>query len=153
MDTIAEKLDYINKEIKNTNVNLLGNFSTHLNNAKEIKIKYYYNSRNKLKNIDAKILLKHNFQKEIISLAELLEKKVLINKIISTKKIKIEKHKYAPELNKVKINKNTLEAPNVVSIENMVTTMQKIQDHKAINLRTFLSNKSVSYLNNILILN
>ncbi len=77
----------------------------------------------------------------------------MINKIISTKKIKIEKHKYAPELNKVKINKNTLEAPNVVSIENMVTTMQKIQDHKAINLRTFLSNKSVSYLNNILILN
>ncbi len=37
MDTIAEKLDYINKEIKNTNVNLLGNFSTHLNNAKENK--------------------------------------------------------------------------------------------------------------------
>ncbi len=153
MDTIAEKLDYINKEIKNTNVNLIGNFNTHLKNAKEIKIKYYYNSRLKLKNIDAKILLKHDFQREIISLAELLEKKVLINKIISTKKIKIEKHKFAPELNKVKINKSTIEAPNVVSIENIVTTMQKIQDHKAINLRTFLNNKSVSYLNNILILN
>ena len=52
-----------------------------------------------------------------------------------------------------KINKSTIEAPNVVSIENMVTTMQKIQNHKAINLRTFLNNKSVSYLNNILILN
>ena len=153
MNTIAEKLDYINKEIKNTNVNLFGDFSTHLNNAKEIKIKYYYNSRNKLKNIDAKILLKHNFQKEIISLAELLEKKVLINKIISTKNIRLEKHKYAPELNKVKINKSNIDAPNVVSIENIVTTMQKIQDHKAINLRTFFNNKSVSYLNNILILN
>ena len=42
METITEKLDYINKEIKNTNVNLIGNFNTHLKNAKEIKIKYYY---------------------------------------------------------------------------------------------------------------
>ena len=84
MDTISEKLDYINKEIKNTNVNLLGDFDTYLRNAKEIKIQYYYNSRNKLKDIDSKILLKHNFQREIISLAELLEKKVTINKIINT---------------------------------------------------------------------
>ena len=153
MNTISEKLEYINVEIKNTNVNLLGDFNIHLKNAKEIKKEYYYKSRLKLKNIDSKILLKHNFQREIISLAELLEKKVLINKIISTKKIKIEKHKFAPELNKVRINKNTFDAPNVVSIQDMVTTMQKIQDHKAINLRTFLSNKSISYLNNILVLN
>lgn len=152
METISEKLDYINKEIKNTNVNLIGNFNTHLNNAKEIKTKYYYNSRNKLKDIDSKILLKHNFQKEIISLAELLEKKVVINKIINTKNIRLERHKFAPELNKVKINKTILEAPNVVAIDDMVSTMQKIQDYKAINLRTFLTKKSISYLNNILIL-
>ena len=153
MQTISEKLDYINKEIKNTNVNLVGDFCTHLNNAKEIKYKFYYNSRNKLKNIDAKILLKHNFQAEILSLAELLEKKVLINKIISSKNIRLEKHKFAPELNKTKINKSTIDTPNVVSISDTVTTMQKIQNNKAINLRTFLSNKSVSYLNNILVLN
>ena len=152
MKTISEKLDYINKEIKNTNVNLIGNFNTHLKNAKEIKIKYYHNSRNKLKNIDSKILLKHNFQKEIISLAELLEKKVVINKIINTKNIRLERHKYAPELNKVKINKTIFQAPNVVSIQDMVSTMQKIQNCNAINLRTFLNNKSISYLNNILIL-
>ena len=152
METISEKLDYINKEIKNTNVNLIGNFNTHLKNAKEIKIKYYYSSRLKLKNIDSKILLKHNFQKEIISLAELLEKKVVISKIITTKKIKVSKHKFAPELNKTKISKHTIDTPNVVSIDNMVTTMQKIQNCSAINLRTFLTKKSISYLNNILIL-
>ena len=152
MQTISEKLDYINKEIKNTNVNLIGDFNTHLNNAKEIKIKYYYSSRLKLKNIDSKILLKHNFQKEIISLAELLEKKVVINKIISTKNIRLERHKFAPELNKVKINKTIFEAPHVVTIDDIVSTMQKIQNCNAINLRTFLNNKSISYLNNILIL-
>lgn len=152
METISEKLDYINKEIKNTNVDLIGNFNTHLKNAKEIKIKYYYSSRLKLKNIDSKILLKHNFQKEIISLAELLEKKLVINKVINTKNIRLELHKFAPELNKVKINKTILEAPNVVAIDDIVSTMQKIQDYKAINLRTFLNNKSISYLNNILIL-
>lgn len=153
MKTISEKLDYINKEIKNTNVNLLGDFNIHLKNAKEIKKEYYYNTRLKLKNIDSKILLKHNFQKEIISLAELLEKKVVINKIISTKKIKIEKHKFAPELNKVRINKNTFDAPNLIKIDKEISVVDKLENHKAINLRTFLSNKSISYLNNISILN
>ena len=152
METISEKLDYINKEIKNTNVNLMGDFNTHLKNAKEIKIKYYHSTRLKLKDIDSKILLKHNFQKEIISLAEILEKKVVINKIINTKNIRLEKHKFAPELNKVKFNKTIFEAPNVVSIQDMVSTMQKIQDHKAVNLSTFLTRKNISYLNNILIL-
>lgn len=152
METISEKLDYINKEIKNTNVSLIGNFNTHLNNAKEIKYKFYYNSRNKLKNIDSKTLLKHNFKKEIISLAQLIEKKVVINNIINTKNIKLERHKFAPELNKVKINKTILEAPHVVTIDNIVSTMQKIQNCNATNLSTFLTKKSISYLNNILIL-
>lgn len=149
MKTISEKLDYINKEIKNTNVNLLGDFNIHLKNAKEIKYKFYYNSRNKLKNIDSKTLLKHNFQAEILSLAELLEKKVAINKIINTKKIKIEKHKFAPELNKVTINKNTFAAPYVISINKEITTYQKLENHNYINLRQFLNKLSISKLNNI----
>lgn len=86
MKTISEKLDYINIEIKNTNVNLLGDFNTHLKNAKEIKTKYYYNNRNRLKDIDSKILLKHNFQREIISLAELLEKKVTMENCFTKRK-------------------------------------------------------------------
>jgi len=151
MNTISEKLDYINKEIKNTNVSLLGDFDTHLNNAKKIKYKFYSSNRNKLKSIDSKILLKHNFQAEILSLAELLEKKVVINKIISTKKIKIEKHQFAPELNKVTINKNTIDSPYVINIDESITTYQKLENHNSINLITFLSSKSISYLNNILI--
>jgi len=153
MDTISEKLDYINKEIKNTNVNLLGDFNIHLNNAKEIKYKFYYNSRNKLKNIASKILLKHNFQAEIISLAELLEKKVIINKILKTKKIKLKRHKFAPEINKVTIGKNTFNAPYVINIDKEITTYQKLENHKYINLKQFLNKLSISKLNNILVLN
>jgi len=153
MKTISEKLDYINKEIKNTNVKLLGNFNTHLKNAKEIKYKFYYNNRNKLKNIDAKILLKHNFQAEILSLAELLEKKVTINKIVNTKKIKLERNKFAPELNKVTINNNEIEAPHVIEIDKEITTYQKLENHKYINLKQYLTKLSISKLNNILLLN
>ena len=152
MDTISEKLDYINKEIKNTNVNLLGDFNIHLENAKEIKYAFYFNSRNKLKNIDAKILLKHNFQAEILSLAELLEKKVIINKILKIKNIKIETHKFAPELNKVTINKKTFNAPNVINIDKEITIYQKLENNNYINLRQFLSKLDTSKLNDILII-
>jgi len=148
MKTISEKIDYINKEI-----NLTTNFNTHTKKAKEIKQKYYYLNRLQLKKLDAKILLKHNFQAEVLSLAELLEKKVLINKIISTKNIRVERHKYAPELNKVRINKNTFDAPNLIKIDKKISVADELQNHKAINLTTFLSDKSISYLNNILILN
>ena len=153
MKTISEKLDYINKEIKNTNVNLIGNFNTHLKNAKEIKYKFYYNSRNKLKNIDSETLLKHNFQAEILSLAELLEKKVTINKIVNTKKIKLERNKFAPELNKVTINNNTFNAPYVYAINKEITTYQKLENHNYINLKQYLLKLSISKLNNILKLN
>lgn len=158
MDTISEKLDYINKEINNTNVNLLGDFNTHLNNAKEIKIKYYNSSKEKLKNIDSKTLLKHNFQSEVLILAELLEKKVVINKIINIHNIRVERHKYNPTSNKVLfLSKKTkkikeIDAPYVIEISKTITVRQKLENHKAINLSTFLSSQSISYLNNILIL-
>ena len=158
MNTISEKLDYINKEIKNTNVSLLGEFNTHLKNAKEIKIKYYNSSKEQLKNIDSKTLLKHNFQSEVLRLAELLEKKALINKIISTHNIRIERHKYNPTSNKVLFlskktkKKKEINIPNVIEISKTTTIRQKLENHKAINLITFLSSQSISYLNNILTL-
>ena len=157
MKTISEKLDYINLEIKNTNVNLVGNFSTHLNNAKGIKKKYYNNNKLKLKNIDSKLLLKHNFQREILILAELLEKKQTINKIIKKYSIKIERNVYAPELNKTYLtnkNKETkeIETPNVVEINKAISTYKKLENNNYINLQTFLTKKNISYLNNLLML-
>lgn len=150
MNTINEKLDYINLEIKNTNVNLLNNFSSYLNKAKEIKKEYYYKNRLKLKNLDSKLILKHNFQGEVISLAEKLEKVDTIKKIIKNKKIVLERHAYAPEINKAKINNFTIDAPNVVTIYDEPTTLQKLQNYKAVSLKIFLTRKDISYLNNLL---
>ena len=156
MKTISEKLDYINLEIKNTNVNLIGNFSIHLNNAKEIKKKYYKGNQSKLKNIDSKVLLKHDFQKEILLLAELLEKKQLINKILKKYNIKLERNKFAPELNKAYlINKaketKTIETPHVVEIDKEISTYKKMENHNYINFQSYLSKKSISYLNNLIV--
>ena len=156
MNTVNEKLDYINIEIKNTNVNLISNFNIHLSNAKEIKKKYYNSNKSKLKNIDSKILLKHNFQAEILSLAELLEKKQTINKIIKKYNIKIERHIYASEINKTYLTNKAKETkeistPYVVEIDKQISTYKKLENHNYINLETFLTKKSISYLKNLLL--
>jgi hypothetical protein len=151
MRTTKQKLDYILNEI-----NDVQNYNLHTRKAKEIKIEYYNLSKNKLKNILPSVLLAHDFSGEVLRLGELLEKKQIINKIISTKKIKLERHKFAPELNKLKIigkQKNIIDAPNVIKISERVTPYDELMNHKAKNVKQFLSTKSINYLNNLLILN
>jgi hypothetical protein len=151
MRTIKQKLDYILEQI-----NEVQNYNLHTRNAKEIKILYYKSSKNKLKNILPSVLLAHDFSGEVIRLGELLEKKEIINKIIATKKIKLVRHKFAPELNKLQIigkEKNIINAPNVIKISESVTPYDELLNHKAKNVKQFLSIQSISYLNNLLILN
>ena len=151
MRTIKQKLDYILNEI-----NEVQNYNLHTRNAKEIKIEYYKSSKNKLKDILPSVLLSHDFSGEVIRLGELLEKKEIINKIIATKKIKVVRHKFAPELNKLQIigkEKNIINAPNVIKISERVTPYEELMNHKAKNVKQFLSIQSINYLNNLLILN
>ena len=151
MRTIKQKLDYILEQI-----NEVQNYNLHTRNAKEIKIEYYMLSKNKLKNILPSVLLSHNFSGEVLRLGEMLEKKEIINKIIATKKIKVVRHKFAPELNKLQIigkEKNIINAPNVIKISESVTPYDELMNHKAKNVKQFLSIQSINYLNNLLILN
>ena len=151
MKTTKQKLDYILEQI-----NEVKNYNLHTRNAKEIKIEYYMASKNKLKNILPSVLLSHNFSGEVLRLGELLEKKEIINKIIATKKIKLVRHKFAPELNKLEIigkEKNIILAPHVVKISERVTPYEELLNHKAKNIKQFLSIQSINYLNNLLILN
>jgi hypothetical protein len=151
MRTTKQKLDYILNEI-----NEVQNYNLHTRNAKEIKIEYYKSSKNKLKDILPSVLLSHDFSGEVIRLGEMLEKKEIINKIIATKKIKVVRHKFAPELNKLEIigkEKNIINAPNVIKISESVTPYDELMNHKAKNVKQFLSIQSISYLNNLLILN
>lgn len=151
MKTTKQKLSYILHEI-----NSVKNYSKHVENAKEIKIKYYQLSEGQLKDITPSKILSHNFAGEILRLAEQLEKKQIINKIIATKKIKLSRHKHAPELNKVTIigaQKNEIKAPYVVGIDESITPYQKLMHPDTCNLKTFLSRESITYLNNLLLLN
>jgi hypothetical protein len=151
MRTIKQKLDYILNEI-----NEVQNYNLHTRNAKEIKIEYYKSSKNKLKDILPSVLLSHNFSGEVLRLGEMLEKKEIINKIIATKKIKLVRHKFAPELNKLQIigkEKNTIDAPYLIKISESVTPCESFMHPKLCNLATFLCSKNISYLNNLLILN
>ena len=151
MRTTKQKLDYILNEI-----NEVQNYNLHVKNAKEIKIKYYKLSEKQLKEVPPSKILQHSFGGEVLSLGEMLEKKEIINKIIATKKIKVVRHKFAPELNKLQIigkEKNTIDAPYLIKISESVTPYESFMHPKLCNLATFLCSKNISYLNNLLILN
>jgi hypothetical protein len=151
MKTTTQKLKYILDEI-----NEVQNYNLHVKKAKEIKIEYYKLSEKQLKDVPPSKILQHSFGGEVLSLGEMLEKKEIINKIIATKKIKVVRHKFAPELNKLQIlgkEKNIINAPNVIKISESVTPYDELMNHKAKNVGQFLSIQSISYLNNLLILN
>lgn len=146
-----QKLKYILDEI-----NTIDNINKHVKNAKEIKIKYYKLSEKQLKDVPPSKILQHSFGGEVMRLGEQLEKTEIINKIIKTKKIKISRHKNAPEINTTTIvggEHNEIKTPYVVEIDKNITPYQKFMHPDSCNLKTFLSRQSINYLNNLLILN
>lgn len=108
METISEKLDYIIKEI-----NLTPNYIKQIKEAKREKIEYYNSNKLELKNIDSKKILKHNFQAEVIARAEQIEKLETFEALYDNDIIGLEKHIFAPELNKLLISNHpqTIEIP------------------------------------------
>jgi len=108
METISEKLDYIIKEI-----NLTPNYIKQIKEAKREKIDYYTSNKLELKNIDGKKILKHNFQSEVIARAEQIEKLETFEALYDNDIIGLEKHIFAPELNKLLISNypQTIEIP------------------------------------------
>lgn len=146
-----QKLKYILDEI-----NTVDNINKHVKNAKEIKIKYYKLSEKQLKDVPPSKILQHSFGGEVMRLGEQLEKTEIINKIIKTKKIKLTRHKNAPEINTTIIvgaQRNEIKTPHVVEIDKNITPHQKFMHPNSCNLKTFLSRQSINYLNNLLILN
>lgn len=151
MRTTKQKLKYILDEI-----NSVQNHNAHVKNAKEIKTKYYKLSEKQLKDVPPSKILNHSFGGEVIRLGEQLEKTEIINKIIKTKKIKLTRHKNAPEINTttiVGLQRNEIKTPYVVEIDKNITPYQKFMHPDSCNLKTFLSRQSINYLNNLLILN
>lgn len=151
MRTVKQKLNYILSEI-----NDVQNHNQHVKNAKEIKLEYYKLSKAQLKDILPSKILSHSFGGEVLSLAEKLEKTEIINKIVATKKIKLTRHKNAPELNTTTIigaQRNEIKTPYVVEVEKNITPYQQFINPNSCSLKIYLSRQSICYLNNLLILN
>lgn len=95
MDTIEEKIELIKKAILSTKIKKHKKFEQE---AKDMLIIYYTETnKHKLKDISVDNILEHNFKSEIETGSLRLEKKKKLQSMV----IKLEKHAYAPELNKL----------------------------------------------------
>ena len=146
--TETEKLKHIVNKINST-----PDDSTFVKKAKEIKIKYYTNSMNLLNKISEHRIYSYSFQNEIIKCSEKIQKVEIINKILKSKKIKLERHRNAPELNKTYVNKRLIHSPHVIQIEKKITKQQLLENNENKNLKQYLVNFNVNYLQILLYFN
>jgi pSer/pThr/pTyr-binding forkhead associated (FHA) protein len=138
------KLNYILNEI-----NTIKSNGVHVKNAKCIKIKYYKLHKQSLNDIDIINIKKHSFIAEVLKLSEVLEKKILINKIVKNV-TKIEVHKFVPEINKIHFKNSFINAPNVISI-NKVSVNKQLENCNYTTVNKYLNLFTINKLKNILL--
>lgn len=92
-------------------------YSTHkfINKAKKQRLAFYYENLESVNNLDAQYINNYNFENEVLNLSFQLEKLNYINKSL-LKHISLERHAYAPELNKIIIFNKQISAPKIADI-------------------------------------
>jgi hypothetical protein len=114
-------------------------FSKHqfIENAKKIKIEFYGSNIERLEDLPIEKIESYNFAPEVLRLSFELEKLAYIEKNLWDH-IKIERHAYAPELNKILIKGYDIKAPGVDDMEKAIKflcDLFSIEDLK--NLKKF----------------
>jgi hypothetical protein len=96
-------------------------YSTHkfIENAKKIKIEFYGSNIERLEALPIEKIESYNFAPEVLRLSFELEKLTYIEKNLWDN-IKIERHVYAPELNKIFIKGYDIKAPQVDNMEKAI---------------------------------
>jgi hypothetical protein len=96
-------------------------YSTHkfIENAKKIKVEFYGSNIERLEALPIEKIESYNFAPEVLRLSFELEKLTYIEKNLWDH-IKIERHVYAPELNKIFINGYYIKAPQVDNMEKAI---------------------------------
>lgn len=89
------------------------------NTAKKLRIEYYADIQDRIENLPVDRIEGFDFNIEVLNLAFELEKLDFIQKNL-WKLIGIERHAYAPELNKILINGLEIKAPKVDNMEKAV---------------------------------
>ena len=85
--------------------------------------------------------------------SEKIQKIEIINKILKSKKIMLERHRNAPELNKTYVNKRLIHSPHVIEIDKKITEQQLSENNKNKNLKEHLVNLNLNYLQILLYFN
>ena len=134
----AEKLKYILDQLNNVSED-----SEFIKQAKKNIIKFYTRKTNLLSKISMSKIYSFSFQDEIISDSQKIEKVQLIQKFLNSQNIQLERHSYAPELNKIYFNKRIVKTPHVAEIEKEVGEAKLRENHNYINLKQFLLKKSL----------
>jgi hypothetical protein len=90
-----------------------------INNAKKIKVEFYGSNIERLEALPIEKIESYNFAPEVLRLSFELEKLTYIEKNLWDH-IKIERHAYAPELNKILIKGSYIKAPKVDNMEKAI---------------------------------
>jgi hypothetical protein len=104
-----------NISIINQKINSVYSAHKFINKAKKQRLAFYYENLERVNNLDAQYINNYNFQNEVLNLSFQLEKLNYINKSL-LKNISIERHAYAPELNKILIFNKEIKAPQITDI-------------------------------------
>jgi hypothetical protein len=106
-----------NFKLIESKINGLNSKHKFFNTAKKLRIEYYSDIQDRIENLPLDRIEGFNFNIEVLNLAFELEKLDFI-KTKLWKLIVIERHTYAPELNKILINGLEIKAPRVDNMEN-----------------------------------
>jgi hypothetical protein len=90
-----------------------------IENAKKIKVEFYGSNIERLEALPIEKIESYNFAPEVLRLSFELEKLTYIEKNLWDH-IKIERHAYAPELNKILIKGSYIKAPQVDNMEKAI---------------------------------
>jgi hypothetical protein len=90
-----------------------------IENAKKIKVEFYGSNIERLEALPIEKIESYNFAPEVLRLSFELEKLTYIEKNLWDH-IKIERHAYAPELNKILIKGSYIMAPQVDNMEKAI---------------------------------
>lgn len=123
METIEQKLNYIIEQINET-----PNVAPHINTSKIERIKYYRDSAWRLDAMSPELIKKFDFQREVITKAENLEKVYFAERLIHFC-TGVEVHNYAPELNTAHFCNYTIKTPNVKKVEDLTAFLSVLPFH------------------------
>ena len=90
-----------------------------INKAKKLRLAFYSEKCEQLSYLSTDIIQEHNFEKELLDYSIELEKTEFVNRKLK-KHINLERHMYAPELNKIHIFSSEIKAARITEISEAI---------------------------------